>query len=141
MRYHGQAYEVNVPAPAGLDLAGLVGRFHIEHRRSYGQADEREPVELVNFRVTGIGVVAKAHLAPRPGGSERPVPKGERAAYFGQETGWRRCPVFERDALGAGAELAGPALVEEPGATIVLYPGHRAVADPLGNLLVTVTSR
>jgi N-methylhydantoinase A len=141
MRYHGQAYEVNVPAPAGLDLAGLVGRFHAEHRRSYGQADEREPVELVNFRVTGIGVVAKAHLAPRPGGSARPAPKGERDAYFGRETGWRRCPVFERDGLGAGAQLAGPALVEEPGATIVLYPGHRAVADPLGNLLVTVTSR
>jgi N-methylhydantoinase A len=141
MRYHGQAYEVNVPASGGVDLAGLVARFHAEHRRSYGQADEREPVELVNFRVTGVGIVTKAPLAARPGGSQAPAPKGERAAYFGGETGWRRCPVFERDGLGAGAEVAGPALVEEPGATIVLYPGHRARVDALGNLLVTASSR
>jgi N-methylhydantoinase A len=142
MRYHGQAYEVNVPAPGGVDLAGLVARFHAEHRRSYGQADEREPVELVNFRVTGVGIVEKARLVPRPGGSGRqpPVPKGERAVYFGREAGWRRCPVFERGGLAVDAELSGPALVEEPGATIVLYPGHRAVVDPLGNLLVAHSS-
>jgi N-methylhydantoinase A len=142
MRYHGQAYEVNVPAPGGVDLAGLVARFHAEHRRSYGQADEREPVELVNFRVTGVGVVEKARLAPRPGvhGGQPPVPKGERAAYFGRETGWRRCPVFERDGLAVGVELAGPVLVEEPGATIVLYPGHRARVDALGNLHITTST-
>jgi N-methylhydantoinase A len=141
MRYQGQAYEVNVPAPGGTDLAGLVARFHAEHRRSYGQADEREPVELVNFRVTGIGVVARVRLAAGPGGSGSgaPVPKSERAAYFGREAGWRRCPVFARSGLGVGVELRGPALVEEPGATIVLYPGHVARVDGLGNLLVTTS--
>jgi N-methylhydantoinase A len=145
MRYHGQAYEVNVPVatgPAGgpLDVATLVARFHAEHRNSYGQADEREPVELVNFRVTGVGLVAKATLAPRaatePGGPA--VPKGERRAYFGGGAGWLPCPVFERTALGPGTELAGPALVEEAGATIVVYPGHHAVTDALGNLHITV---
>jgi N-methylhydantoinase A len=139
MRYHGQAYEVNVPAGGG-DVAALVSRFHAEHRRSYGQADEREPVELVNFRVTGVGTVAKAGLSREVSGAggERPVPKGERAAFFGAGAGWLRCPVFERGGLGPGAELGGPALVEEPGATVVLYPGHRAVTDAFGNLHVTV---
>ncbi|HSD77091.1 MAG TPA: hydantoinase/oxoprolinase family protein, partial [Solirubrobacteraceae bacterium] len=143
MRYHGQAYEVNVPAARGLDVAALVARFHAEHRTVYGQADEREPVELVNFRVTGVGLVPKARLAPRPaaGGPERAVPKGERRAYFGAGRGWLACPVFERPGLGAGVSLVGPALVEEPGATIVLQPGHRAVVDALGNLLVTVPGR
>ena len=68
-----------------------------------------------------------------------PRPKAERAAYFGEETGWARCPVFERERLAPGAEVAGPALVEEPGASIVLYPGHRARADAYGNLHVTVS--
>jgi N-methylhydantoinase A len=147
MRYHGQAYELNVPLPGrrpdgAVDVAALVARFHDEHRRSYGQADPREPVELVNFRVTGVGVVPKATLRPRAaaaGRGERPVPKGERAAYFGAGAGWLRCPVFERHGLEAGAEIAGPALVEEPGATIVVYPGHRAAADALGNLHVAVS--
>ncbi len=145
MRYHGQAYEVNVPVSAagagdGMNLGALVARFHAEHRRSYGQADEREPVELVNFRVTGLGVVTKARPRARPPGGplEAPAPKGEREAYFGQGAGWLRCPVFERRALGAGGEIAGPALVEEPGATVVLYPGHRATADAFGNLHVTI---
>ncbi len=144
MRYHGQAYEVTVAAPASgdrLDAAALVAAFHAEHRRSYGQADEREPVELVNFRVTGIGLVPKATLAPRPAGpdGERAVPKGERRVYFGPDRGWQVCPVFERDGLGPGAAVAGPALVEEPGATIVLYPGHRALVDRLGNLRVSLS--
>jgi len=122
------------------DVAALVSAFHAEHRRSYGQADEREPVELVNFRVTGVGLVTKARLRPRAGaaGPGAPAPKGERAAYFGAGAGWVRSPVFERDGLGIGAELSGPALVEEPGATVVVYPGHRARADAFGNLHVAV---
>jgi N-methylhydantoinase A len=148
MRYHGQAYEVNVPVPAaaatdGVPVAALVARFHEEHRRSYGQAAEREPVELVNFRVTGLGLVPKATLRPRPDGraTGHPTPKGHRDAYFGGDTGWARCPVFERDHLASGAEIAGPALVEEPGATVVLYPAHQARLDTYGNLHVTVPPR
>ena len=143
MRYHGQAYEVPVPVPGrsspdGLDIAALVARFHAEHRRSYGQADEREPVELVNFRATGVGLVPKAQLAPWPAGAAaRPTPKGERRAFLGT-AGWLPCPVFERHALGAGVDLVGPALVEEAGATLVLYPGHRGTVDGLGNLHVVV---
>jgi N-methylhydantoinase A len=144
MRYHGQAYEVGVPVPPGrgrgtVDLAALVTRFHAEHRQSYGQADEREPVELVNFRVTGVGLVPKARLAPlaASAAAETPRPKGERRVYL-SGAGWVPCPVFERAGLGPGAALAGPALVEEAGATIVLYPGHRGTVDGLGNLLVSV---
>jgi N-methylhydantoinase A len=149
MRYHGQAYEVSVPLPGrrpdgAVDVPALVARFHDEHRTVYGQADPREPVELVNFRVTGVGLVPKASLRPRaaaPGRGGPPVPKGERAAYFGGGARWLRCPVFERHGLDPGAQVAGPALVEEPGATIVVYPGHRAAADRLGNLHVTVGGR
>jgi N-methylhydantoinase A len=145
MRYLGQAYEVNVPVPSanGVDVAALVARFHEEHRRSYGQAAEREPVELVNFRVTGLGLVPKAALRPRPDGrsAELPRPKGERAAYFGDEMGWAGCSVIERARLAPGAEVAGPLLIEEPGASIVLYPGHRARADAYGNLHVAVPPR
>jgi N-methylhydantoinase A len=144
MRYHGQAYEVSVPVPPArpgsiVDIGALVAGFHAAHRRSYGQADEREPVEFVNFRVTGIGIVRKAELAPLTGGAsgDVSVPKGERHAYFGA-AGWLPCPVFERHGLGAGAVVAGPALVEEPGATVVVYPGHRGTVDAIGNLLVVV---
>ncbi len=143
MRYHGQAYEVNVPvggAAGAMDVEALVTQFHDEHRRSYGHAAPQEPVELVNFRVTGLGQIPKAALRPRPGHADGrpPVPKGFREAYFGSAEGWHGCPVFERDALPVGVALFGPALVEEPGATVVLYPGHEATLDELGNLRIAV---
>jgi N-methylhydantoinase A len=148
MRYRGQAYEINVAVPGGaLDDAAasaLITRFHDRHEALYGQAARGEPVELVNYRVTGLGVMRKPELKPLPvgdgGGGGPPVPKGVRAAYFGTGAGWRDCAVFERAALAPGAKLDGPAIVEEAGATIVLYPVHGLEVDGWGNLLITVAA-
>jgi N-methylhydantoinase A len=45
------------------------------------------------------------------------------------------CPVWERDRLPERAELAGPAIVEEFGATTVVAPDWRGVVDAHGNLV------
>jgi N-methylhydantoinase A/oxoprolinase/acetone carboxylase beta subunit len=37
----------------------LARRFHDAHRRRYGHMAEREAVEIVNFEVTGVGLIAK----------------------------------------------------------------------------------
>ncbi|MEE8544392.1 MAG: hydantoinase/oxoprolinase family protein [Alphaproteobacteria bacterium] len=147
MRYRGQAYEVNVALPGGggaaPDLGVLVRGFHDAHRRLYGAASEDEAVELVNFRVLGIGAVQKARLGALPeGGPERAsAPKSRRPVHFGRGRGALITPVFERAALAAGARISGPAIVEEPAATTVLMPGHEAAVDAYGNLLITVPRR
>jgi N-methylhydantoinase A len=51
---------------------------------------------------------------------------------------WRECPVWRREVLLAGNEIAGPAIVEEVSATTVLYPGDRARVDDVGSLIVGV---
>ena len=43
-----------------------------------------------------------------------------------------------RDRLGAGAEIAGPALIQERGTTTVLFEHDRCVVTPSGELIVTV---
>ena len=138
MRYRGQAYEINVPVPGvaahGL-VAAMTGAFHALHRSLYGQAAEGDPVEFVNYRVTGIGVIRKPELKAREDGERRAEPSGVRRACF-PGTGRIETPVFERADLAPGAALAGPALIEEPGATVVLFPGHRLTVDRLGNLAV-----
>jgi N-methylhydantoinase A len=144
MRYRGQAYEVNVPLPGGggasPDLGALVRGFHDQHRRLYGAASEDEAVELVNFRVLGVGAVRKARLSPlADGGPERPsAPKSRRPVHFGRGHGAHDTPVFERAALAAGARVNGPAIIEEPAATTVLLPGHEAAVDAYGNILITL---
>ena len=45
-------------------------------------------------------------------------------------------PVYWRSSLAAGDEVAGPAVIEEYGATIPLHPGFAARVDGFGNLLV-----
>ena len=142
MRYRGQAYEINVPVPedaADRLVAAMTDAFDALHRSLYGQAAEGDPVEFVNYRVTGIGAIRKPELRPCEAGSRRPAPKGVRRACF-PVAGWIETPVFERAGLGPGAVLSGPALIEEPGATAVLFPGHRLDVDRLGNMTIEVTA-
>ena len=38
-------------------------------------------------------------------------------------------PVYDGTRVQAGNLLSGPAIIEEPGTTIVIYPGQEAVLD------------
>ena len=49
-------------------------------------------------------------------------------------------PVYPRDRLMAGAELTGPALVEEHASTTVVAPGDALRVDDHGNLVMTIGS-
>ena len=143
MRYRGQAYEINVPVPevaAHAMVAAMTGAFHARHRSLYAQAAEGDPVEFVNYRVTGIGAIRRPELKPREGGPGRALPKGVRRACF-PGAGWVETPVFGRADLAPGTGLSGPALVEEPGATAVVFPGHRLEVDRLGNMTIRVHPR
>jgi N-methylhydantoinase A len=41
-----------------------------------------------------------------------------------------------RITVGSGARIAGPAIIEEPTTTIVVYPGLSAVLSPAGNYIL-----
>ncbi len=90
LRYYGQAFEVRVPVPDlefGPDTAGRVAAaFHEAHRALYGydfNGDARQPVEWVNFRVTGVGPIRRPELRalePGDGDHGRAVPRVGRSA-------------------------------------------------------------
>jgi len=44
--------------------------------------------------------------------------------------------VFDRDRLGHGHRIAGPAVIEQMDATTLLLPGQRATVDPYLNLII-----
>ncbi|MGB9905444.1 MAG: hypothetical protein ACPLQO_12380, partial [Desulfotomaculales bacterium] len=44
--------------------------------------------------------------------------------------------IYERDLLGPGMAVEGPAVIEEHAASTVVYPGQRMVVDRFGNLVI-----
>jgi N-methylhydantoinase A len=56
--------------------------------------------------------------------------------YFAEAGGYGDCPIYDRYALGAGAHLAGPAVVEEFDSTTVVHPGYGLRVDDHGNLII-----
>jgi N-methylhydantoinase A len=159
LRYYGQAFEVRVPVGAAVLGAALADaaaeEFHRLHRSRYGydfRADPRQRVEWVNLRVTGTGPVPRPRLARLAAGDGDPARAltGRREVVFGRSAGAsggsssprgstappRETAVYWRPLLRAGDVLAGPAIIEEYGATVPVHPGFAARVDEFGNLLV-----
>jgi len=137
LRYTGQNYEITVPYQASA-VTALRLAFEECHRRLYGYATG-ESVECVNLRVTArvetdVTVTVAAGTAK---GAAEPI--RTRRAFF-PEAGDVILPLYERSALGRGAIIEGPAVIEDEWSTIVVYPGQRATADHVGNLAIEVQS-
>jgi N-methylhydantoinase A len=142
MRYLGQEHTVKVPLPGGIwdgaSLQEIERRFHDLHEQHY-TFRLNSPIEFVNFHVTALGVVEKPSLQElQPDGqSPKQALKGHREVDF-DELGWHKSALYERSHLGAGAQVEGPAVVEEPAASTVLFPGDRLSVDMYGNLTIDV---
>lgn len=148
MRYAGQEHTVKVPVPAGTMTAANIRqveeRFHSLHEQRF---TFRLPsaIEFVNFHLTTFGTVDKPRVprlrrtpyggGGRGSGTTRGALKGRREVDF-DARGRIRSAVYERERLQPGATVKGPAIIEEPAATTVLFPGQRATVDAYGNLLV-----
>jgi N-methylhydantoinase A len=133
LRYRGQAFELNLEI-AGETVDAVSAAFHERHRAMYGHADPTATIELVNARLGAYGVVAKPaaerHRAPRMSLEGARIER--RRVWF--EGVAHDTPVWERERLPEQAALAGPAVVEEFGATTVVAPGWRGALDAHGNL-------
>jgi N-methylhydantoinase A len=147
LRYRGQAFELNlgIGEPPGdgalLPVDRIEADFHRHHGEIYGHSNPRATVELVNARLTAYGVVPKPAAARHaaPGAPPEAALVERRPVWFGGRA--HDCPVWDRDRLPGGIELAGPAIVEEFGATTVVPPGWRGRADDHGNLRFERESR
>jgi N-methylhydantoinase A len=132
LRYRGQSFELTVEAERPLEVEKLEERFHAAHEQRYGYRMEDEPVELVNLRLIATIPVEKPELEESlpEGDAER----GRREANFGGE--WIEVPVLDRERMGKGSELEGPAIVEFKESTCVVRPGWRGAVDGVGTLVL-----
>ncbi|WP_248897187.1 hydantoinase/oxoprolinase family protein [Haloplanus halobius] len=138
LRYRGQSFDLRVPVPGdeldGDALDAIAERFHERHERRYGHASPDEPIELVTIRSRARGLVDPPDLSMDCGGETDPVPRTTRKTVMDDER--RATPVYDRAALGVGATLDGPAVVEGVESTAVVPPGATATVDDLGNVVI-----
>ncbi len=129
LRYRGQSFELTVKAGS---LEELEERFHAAHEQRYGYRMDDERVELVNLRLTATVPVEKPEPQEPP--AEGKAEPGCREANFDGE--WQEVPVLDRERMGKGSEVAGPAIVEFKESTCVVRPGWRGAVDGVGNLVL-----
>jgi N-methylhydantoinase A len=116
VRYAGQAFELQVPGELEPDPGELRRAFDRAHEERYGYEDSEAELELVTVRVAA----ALPGAEPRPSEPAAAEERGTRPARFGDE-------LLDARVFGAGeAAVDGPAILELPGATLVVPPGWRA---------------
>jgi N-methylhydantoinase A len=133
LRYRGQSFELTVEAEKPLEIDKLGENFHAAHERRYGYRMEDEPVELVNLRLTATVPVDKPELrelSAKKGEAE----SGRREANFDGE--WREVSILNRERMGKGSEVVGPAIVEFKESTCVVRPGWQGLVDGVGTLVL-----
>ena len=135
MRYLGQGHEVEAALPdgrlSGDSLAPIGSSFEAAYRALYHRLPQGVPIEALNWRVTVAGPAPRVTMRPpaRAAGGASHARKGTRRAWFAEADGYVDTPVYDRYALEPGAELAGPAIVEERESTAVIGPGGRCRID------------
>ena len=85
---------------------------------------------------------SKRSAVPRcsPPRSRKPAVKhGKRNAFFRGR--FVATPIYDGPSMAPGHEVAGPAIIEEPFTTIVVYPGQRATVDRFGNYVIEAGAR
>jgi len=141
MRYAGQGYEIAMPSSAESlhkdGLPGLRRQFDAQHRAMFGHMAPEEPVEVVSYRVRGLGLVPRVEM-PRfksSGGTLADARRAIRAVRFdGRDL---ICPIYQRENLDVGLLVPGPAVLDQLDCTTVIYPGQAARVDEWKNLIVT----
>jgi N-methylhydantoinase A len=139
IRYAGQSMEVRVPAPAGaIDdrfVTALIDTFNAAHLKTFGYnyAGEQK-VELVNFSVSGFGMIERPTIPRLEGGTGTAPMPGSRKVWF--DGAFRDTPIHQRPSLAPGLHIDGPAVIEEFGSTTVVFPGQSLTVDPHGILII-----
>ena len=142
MRYVGQEHSVKIDFPASpvgaAEIAQAVAAFHDAHEREYGFRLE-VAVEIVNHHLVAFGIVEKAKLAPLDSNGRTAADAlcNRRRVDF-DDAGIHDTMIYDRTMLAPGAEIPGPAVIEEPATTIVVFPDQSARIDEYGNVTVAV---
>lgn len=140
LRYEGQEHTVKIPFPINnygeIDIEEAVNAFHQAYEKRYTYRLDAA-VQLVNFHLVAKVEVPKPEVAKkeRTGLALSETILHEREVDFDQH-GIYNTIVYDGLRLEPGMIFNGPAIIQEPSATLVISPGHKASVDEFGNYII-----
>ena len=148
LRYRGQEHTIPIAVAAPGDLCTATdatrARFHEQHDRRYGHAAPDQSMEIVNLRlivtVPRMDDAIAAWLS-QPWEPTEKAAEARRKVVFEDPARSLEARILWRPALAAGAEIAGPAVIEEANSTTLVHPGDRAVIDRAGHIVISLAER
>jgi len=137
-RYPHQVWELELPTrgrrfEGPADVEALRSDFDALHREVFQINDPGSPVEIVGWQAEArcrLPAAERRPLAPGKSGA-----RASRRMYF-KDSGELDGTVVAFDALEAGEQVPGPAVIELPLSSVVIDPGATAVRHALGSLVI-----
>ncbi|NDL62148.1 hydantoinase/oxoprolinase family protein [Acerihabitans arboris] len=142
IRYRGQSFQIPVrieaPAPDLITTGMAIDAFHTEHLRLHTHADSQAAVEFIELRARVRGALAApgGNASARLDGRGAPRPCGYRRLRIGAVS-FDDCPVYDRAGLGADARVAGPCIISQSDATLLVPPSFTARVHAGGEIILT----
>ena len=146
MLYAGQTHTVTVPLD--LNFSGdttnvnreiIKSAFEDAYIKEYGRLLKNIDIRVMNVRISVIGHRPKFDLtllAPSKNNSLEGAITEKRSVYINGD--WSDVKIFDRLSLPIGAEVHGPAVLEQPDTTIFLEDDMVGLVDVYGNFLIKV---
>ncbi|MGH4026128.1 MAG: hydantoinase B/oxoprolinase family protein, partial [Pseudonocardiaceae bacterium] len=114
-------------------MTTMVREFEDSHRRTYSFLMDRPlVVEAISVEATGLTEQPDLGAGSAPAAGAGPV--ATVPLYSGAT--WHEAPLYQREQLGAGEKVTGPAIIAEANSTTVVDEGWRAAMTPTGHLVV-----
>jgi N-methylhydantoinase A len=142
LRYRGQGYEIRADIPEGPidgNFPGTVGRaFNAAYVTAYGYHDASAEIEAVDWHLVATlphptGVLDLGWQAPSTSGAAT-----TRMTWQPEVGSFVETPIYDRRHLAADTTIEGPAVIEDPEATIVVPTGAVARVTQQGHLSIKI---
>lgn len=141
-RYQNQefAVEVRLPGdePTAEMMAKFVADFHEAYRREYTYTLDAG-VEIIGIHQIASSEVGKLEIIKlqSSGAAIESAIKGKRPVDYATE-GVHEATIYDGEKLEPGMTFSGPAIIEDPGTTVVVHPGNRVTIDDFGNIQIDI---
>jgi 5-oxoprolinase (ATP-hydrolysing) len=130
LRVAGSDTILNVELGTPEEMAGAFGSAYLTR---FGADAGTGELIIATIRVEATGYEQVFH-DPEIDAGPTPSPVGTQTVWIGNE--WMDVPVYERNELGAGSKIAGPAIVAESNSTTVIDPGWSARINEVGHMIL-----